>query len=89
MGEFHDAVSTLLEAFSRGIAMIKTQRGRRKQENLPLDSTRKKAETHLSRSLKKNKVTVKDAYGRELLQVGPGFAEGDGRLPSVVVREYS
>jgi len=89
MGEFHDAVSTLLEAFSRGIAIIKTQRGRRKQENLPLDSTHKKAETHLSKSLKKNKVTVKGAYGRELSQVGPGFAEGDGKLSGVVWQEYS
>ncbi len=90
MGEFHDAVSTLLKTFSRGIAIIKSQRGRRKQENLSLDSTRKKAETHLSKSLKKNKVTVKDVYRRELSQVGPGFAEGDGRLSGVVVvQEYS
>jgi ribosomal protein L13E len=79
MGEFHDAVSTLLEAFSCGIAIIKSQRGRRKREQLPLDSTKKIAETHLSKSLKKNRTDVKNAYGRDVSRYGQGFAVGDGK----------
>jgi hypothetical protein len=77
MGEFHDAVSTLLEAFGHGIAIIKSQRGRRKKEQLPLESSKKIAETHLSKSLKKNRTDVKKAYGRDLARFGPGFAVGD------------
>jgi hypothetical protein len=84
MGGFHDAVSTLLETFARGIAIIKTQRRRRERENLPLEPTHKKAESHLSKSLKKNRVTVKDAYGRELSTVGSGFAEGDAEAHSSI-----
>jgi hypothetical protein len=66
MGEFHDAVSTLLEAFAHGITIIKRQRGRRKKEQLPIEPTKKNAETHLSKSLKKNRTDVKKAYGRDL-----------------------
>jgi hypothetical protein len=79
MGDFQDAVSTLLEAFGRGIAIIKSQRGRRKREQLPLESSKKIAETHLSKSLKKNRTDVKSAYGRDLARHGPGFAVGDGK----------
>ena len=79
MGEFHDAVSTLLDAFAHGVAMIKTQRGRRKKESIPIDSTTKSAETHLSKALKKNRVDVKDAYGKDLARYGPDFANGDGK----------
>jgi len=79
MGEFHDAVSTLLEAFARGISIIKIQRGRRKKEQLPIESTKKTAETHLSKSLKKNRSEVKDAYQRDLGRYGQSFAVGDGK----------
>jgi hypothetical protein len=82
MGEFHDAVSTLLEAFSRGIDIIQSQRGRRKREQLPLQSSKKVAETHLSKSLKKNRTDVKKAYGRDLARFGPGFAVGDAEAHS-------
>jgi hypothetical protein len=79
MGEFHDAVSTLLDAFTHGMAVIKTQRGRRKKESIPIDSTTKSAETNLSKALKKNRVDVKDAYGKDLARHGPDFAKGDGK----------
>lgn len=79
MGEFHDAVSTLLEAFGRGIDIIKCQRGTREKEQLPIEPAKKSAETHLSKSLKKNRVDVKNAYGRDLARHGPGFAVGDGK----------
>lgn len=78
MGEFHDAVSVLLEAFARGVAIIKTQRGRRKKEQRPVDPSQKIAETHLSKSLKNNRTDVKNAYGRDLARLGPEFAAGDG-----------
>ena len=78
MGEFHNAVSVLLEAFARGIAIIKTQRGRRKKEHHQVDSPHKIAETHLSKSLKRNRTDVKNAYGRDLARFGPSFAAGDG-----------
>ena len=83
MGEFHDAVSTLLDAFARGITIIKCQRGRRKREQLPIEPTKKHAETHLSKSLKRNRTDVRDTYQRDLKHYGPGFAVGDGEIFSV------
>ena len=78
MGELQNAVSALLDAFARGIAVIKTQRAQRKKEKRPIDSTHKTAETRLSKSLKKSKSEVQDAYGKDLARFGPGFAAGDG-----------
>ena len=80
MGEFHDAVSTLLEAFAHGISIIKIQRCRRKKEHMPIDPRKKSAESHLSKSLKKNRTEVKTAYGKDLVRFGPGFAAGDGKF---------
>jgi len=77
MGEFHDAVSTLLEAFAHGISIIKIQRCRRKKEHIPIEPSKKNAESHLSKSLKKNRTEVKTAYGKDLARFGPGFAAGD------------
>jgi hypothetical protein len=89
MGEFHDAVSTLLQAFAHGISIIKTQRGRRKKEKVPIDSSRKIAESHLSKSLKKNRKDVKNAYERDVALLGPGFAVGDGLsfIPESIAHE--
>jgi hypothetical protein len=78
MGEFHEAVFALLQAFGRGVDIIKSQRGRREREQLPIEPTKKNAESHLSKSLKKNRIDVKEAYGRDLARHGPGFALGDG-----------
>jgi hypothetical protein len=78
MGELQSAVSALLDAFARGIAVIKTQRVRRKKEKVLIDSTHKTAETRLSKSLKKNRADVQNAYGKDLARFGPGFAAGDG-----------
>jgi hypothetical protein len=80
MGEFHDAVSTLLEAFAHGISIIKIQRCRRKKEHIPIEPSKKNAESHLSKSLKKNRTEVKTAYGKDLARFGPGFAAGDGKF---------
>jgi hypothetical protein len=82
MGEFHDVVSGLLDAFARGISIIKTQRGRRKSEKIPIDPTSKSAETHLTKTLKYNRVVVEDAYGKDLVRHGPEFAKGDGKILS-------
>jgi hypothetical protein len=79
MGDFQNAVLALLDAFARGIAVIRTQRMRRK-EKLAIASTHKTAETRLSKSLKKNKASVQDAYDKDLARIGPGFAAGDGEL---------
>lgn len=84
MGEFHDAVSTLLESFARGISIIRTQRKRRKSGHIPIDQSSKNAETDLSKCLKKNRTEVKTAYGRDLDRSGPGFAAGDGKHKSLI-----
>ena len=78
MGEFHQAVLELLHAFSSGISIIKTQRGRRTKEKVPIDPTRKAAETNLSKSLKRSRKEVKSAYERDASAIGPGFRVGDG-----------
>lgn len=82
MGEFHEAVFALLQAFGRGVDIIKSQRGRREREQLPIEPTKKNAESHLSKSLKKNRIDVKEAYGRDLARHGPGFALGDAEAHS-------
>ncbi|KAH8791468.1 hypothetical protein BGZ57DRAFT_591245 [Hyaloscypha finlandica] len=82
MGEFHEAVFALLQAWGRGVDIIKSQRGRREREQLPIEPTKKNAESHLSKSLKKNRIDVKEAYGRDLARHGPGFALGDAEAHS-------
>ena len=72
MGEFHDAVTTLLEAFSRGLAVIKRKRA-------ISSSTDKSKDLTLKKSLKRSRSDVQTAYGREMGRVGPGFANGDGK----------
>ena len=74
MGEFHAAVSTLLDAFSQGIATIKTQKSRRTRHR----SSGVASEARLSKSLKKNRNEVKNAYDRDLDRFGADFAIGDG-----------
>jgi len=75
MSEFHDAVSTLLEAFARGLSIIKAQKKQRSKEQA---STKTAPEAQLSKSLKRNRKDVKVAYNRDLAQFGHGFAAGDG-----------
>jgi hypothetical protein len=76
MSEFHEAVSTLLEAFAKGLSIIKAQKKRRSKDHASSKTT---SEAHLSKSLKKNRVDVRNAYHRDLAQLGPGFAAGDGK----------
>lgn len=80
MGEFHDAVATLLQAFASGISIIKAQRVRRKHEKGAGSSDRKSIERTLSRSLKRNRKEVKEAYERDVRALGTGFSAGDGRF---------
>ncbi|CZT03610.1 uncharacterized protein RAG0_10330 [Rhynchosporium agropyri] len=82
MGELHGAVSSLLDAFARGIAIITAHRKRRKNGRIPIDQLSKSAETHLSQSLKQNWTEVRDAYGKDLGRFGPGFADGDAEARS-------
>lgn len=82
MGEFHGAVSSLLDAFARGIGMIKAQRKRRKAGHVSIDQSSKAAETQLSKSLKKSRTEVQNAYGKDLNRLGSGFAEGDAEARS-------
>lgn len=84
MGELHGAVSSLLDAFARGIGIIKAQRKRRKSSHITIDQSSKAAETNLSKSLKKSRTEVRNAYGKDLSRFGPGFAEGDGKLSELL-----
>jgi hypothetical protein len=77
MGEFHDAVTTLLDAFTSAIGVIKVQRGKRKTARIAIDSERKEAESYLSRSLKRSRRDVKHAYERDAKALGDGFRNGD------------
>ena len=76
MSEFHEAVSTLLEAFAKGLSIIKAQKMRRSKDQASSKTT---PEAHLSKSLKKNRADVKNAFRRDLAHFGPGFAAGDGK----------
>jgi hypothetical protein len=83
MGEFNAAVSTLLEAFSSGIAIIRSLRRRRKENKSEIDSTMKAEESRLSKSLKKNRVHVQSVYKTKLDGLGRRFADGDGKPPEI------
>lgn len=80
MGEFHDAVTTLLDAFTSAIGVIKVQRGKRKTARVAIDDERKEAESYLSRSLKRSRRDVKHAYERDAKALGDGFRNGDSML---------
>ncbi|RFU31011.1 hypothetical protein B7463_g5341, partial [Scytalidium lignicola] len=71
MGEFQDAVTSLLETFTRGISIIK---GRRKR-----NAAAQVAETSLSKSLKQSRSDVKDRYREDLSRHGKAFAAGDAQ----------
>lgn len=83
MGEFSAAVSTLLEAFSSGIAIIRSRRRRRKESKAEIDSAVKAEESRLSKSLKKNRVDVRSVYKTKLDRLGRRFADGDGKPPEM------
>ena len=80
MGELHDVVSALLDAFALGISVIRAQRSRRREEQLPVDPAQQTAETHVRKSLRKSRTDVDEAYRRDLARFGPGFASGDGEI---------
>lgn len=72
MGDFHHAITTLLDAFSRGLGVIK-----RKKHSSPADSTQKEDDRRLSKSLCKSRADVREAYSRDLARFGNGIAVGD------------
>lgn len=78
MGKFNVGVSTLLDAFSGGIAIIKSLRRRRKQSGSVVASAVKAEEARLSKSLKNNRAHVRTAYDRDVAKLGKKFAKGDG-----------
>jgi len=73
MGEFHEAISTLLGFFSEGLSSIKSH-GEKKSRR------RSTSETRLSDSLKKSRHEVKSVYDRDLEKYGDSFARGDGNI---------
>lgn len=78
MGEFNDAVVTLLDAFSNGIAIIKSLRRRRKEAKEALGPQIKAEEARLGKSLRKDKAFVQNRYSQNLTKFGHRFATGDG-----------
>ncbi|KAL3424769.1 hypothetical protein PVAG01_04050 [Phlyctema vagabunda] len=82
MGELQNRVSSLLEAFSQGKEILKVQRWRRKENRRAIDVKQKGAETKLSKSLGKDRLQVKDAYGKDLSRYGHDFAAGDAEAQS-------
>lgn len=76
MRDFHNAISTLLETFARGIAVIK----RKKERVPPADGVQRENDRRLSKSLKRSKIDVERAYGRDLARFGEGIAVGDGEF---------
>ncbi|TVY85824.1 hypothetical protein LAWI1_G008446 [Lachnellula willkommii] len=83
MDEFHDAVSSLLEALEKGLSIIKAQKKKHPKDQA---SSKKTPEAHLSRSLKKNHAEVKKMYSRDLARFGAGFAAGDAEARSSISR---
>jgi hypothetical protein len=83
MGEFYATVSTLLEAFGKGITIIRSLRRRRKESKAEIDSAVKADESRLSKSLKKNRIDVRSAYKAKLERLGRQFADGDGKPPEM------
>lgn len=83
MVDFSTTVSTLLEAFSSGIAIIKSLRRRRKESKLVIDTTVKAEESRLGKSLKKNRLDVRSVYKTKSERLGRRFADGDGKPPEL------
>jgi hypothetical protein len=83
MGEFDAAVSALLDAFSSGIALIRSLRRRRKESKSDFDTAVKAEESRLNKSLKRNKADVRSVYETKLERLGRRFADGDGKPPGL------
>lgn len=77
MGEFNETVTTLLQAFSSGIEVIKRLRRRRKESREEVDASIKKEEQRLHRSLKRNRADVHQAYSHDRAKLGDRFEKGD------------
>lgn len=64
MGDFGTAVSTLLESFSNGLAVIKRLRRRRKEAKASIYASVKAEEDSLKVSLRSNRRDIKSSYDR-------------------------
>jgi hypothetical protein len=84
MGELNEVVVALLEAFSGGLAIIKTLRHRRKEAKAKIDTATQSEELRLRRSLKKNREDVRSVYSKDLEKLGSKFAEGDGMFKFIM-----
>lgn len=80
MGEFHDAVSTLLEAFTRGIAVLKRKKDRGGSNSRLTHKSTGCADEELSKALRNSRTDVRTAYTKNLAKFGSGFAAGDGEF---------
>lgn len=78
MSQFNEAVIALIEAYNRGISVIKTHRRRRKDDKARVGAEIEAAEVRLSKTLKKGKADVVSAYSHELADFGSKFTAGDG-----------
>lgn len=76
MGDFGNAVVTLLESFGNGLAVIKRLRRRRKETKTGIASTAKAKEQQLNKSLKTDRRDVKLVY--DSYAQAREFAMGDG-----------
>jgi hypothetical protein len=74
MGEFHEAISTLLSFFGEGLSSIKAHSEKKSRR-------RSTSEARLSESLRKSRNDVKSVYDRDLEKFGEKFAKGDGTAP--------
>jgi hypothetical protein len=74
MGEFHEAVSTLLSFFGEGLSSIKAHSEKKSKRRLA-------SEARLGESLRKSRNDVRTIYDRDLEKYGEKFAKGDGYCP--------
>lgn len=78
MGDLGNAVSTLLESFSNGLAVVKRLKRKRKDTKTKVDASVKVEEELLSKSLRTNKKHIESVYDR--CARTKNFAAGDGKI---------
>jgi len=78
MGDLGNAVSTLLESFANGLAVIKRLKRKRKDTKIKVDASVKAEEELLSKSLRANRGHIESVYDR--CARTKNFAAGDGEI---------
>ncbi|QSZ34785.1 hypothetical protein DSL72_007643 [Monilinia vaccinii-corymbosi] len=82
MGELDELVSTLLSAFTSGIKLLRARRRKRREESNESLDTDHYDETTLSRSFKRSRSDIREAYRRYSVKAGPRFSKGDAKARS-------